>query len=234
MVATTRVGARRRRGSGTGGTVRDQLGATLVAGWRDWRRNPVMWGAVGGGSDRPRAVGQGDHPQGQNAGRASRGWPRFVAMLDPAHFHPAVMVPIAVASLATTLAGMFMILDGAVADRRVALAGMPGRRAHHLAGPGRPRGDPGHRRDTRGHHHRVRRPPVGRVRRREPGDRPHLWSARRLLGPLLGRVSGVFVAFLLPFVDLGIGQSPMLRSEPLAWAKLLPGTAACTCSSTEH
>jgi hypothetical protein len=44
-----------------------------------------------------------------------------------------------------------------------------------------------------------------------------------LLGPILGRVSGVFIAFLLPFLDLGIGQSPMLRSEPPDWAQYLPG-----------
>jgi hypothetical protein len=44
-----------------------------------------------------------------------------------------------------------------------------------------------------------------------------------LLGPILGRVSGVFIAFLLPFLDLGIGQSPMLQGEPAAWARYLPG-----------
>jgi len=44
-----------------------------------------------------------------------------------------------------------------------------------------------------------------------------------LLGPLAGRVSGVFIAFLVPFLDLGIAQSPMLRAEPPAWARLLPG-----------
>jgi len=37
-----------------------------------------------------------------------------------------------------------------------------------------------------------------------------------LLGPLAGRVSGVFIAFLVPFLDLGIAQSPMLRAEPPA------------------
>ncbi len=43
------------------------------------------------------------------------------------------------------------------------------------------------------------------------------------LGPIFGRVSGVFIAFLVPFLDLGIGQSPMLRAEPPAWAHALPG-----------
>lgn len=43
------------------------------------------------------------------------------------------------------------------------------------------------------------------------------------LGFLLGRVSGVLVAFVVPFLDLGITQSPMLRIEPPEFAVLLPG-----------
>ena len=42
-------------------------------------------------------------------------------MLDPANFHPAVMVPIAVASLAT-IAGLLMLLDTTTTDRRLHLA----------------------------------------------------------------------------------------------------------------
>ncbi len=33
----------------------------------------------------------------------------------------------------------------------------------------------------------------------------------------------MFVAFLISFLDLGIAQSPMLRAEPPAWGRLLPG-----------
>lgn len=36
----------------------------------------------------------------------------------------------------------------------------------------------------------------------------------------------VFVAFLVPFLDVGIGQSPMLRGEPADWAQYLPGYGA--------
>jgi hypothetical protein len=31
------------------------------------------------------------------------------------------------------------------------------------------------------------------------------------------------MAFLIPFLDIGIGQSPMLRGEPADWATYLPG-----------
>ena len=44
-----------------------------------------------------------------------------------------------------------------------------------------------------------------------------------IIGPLLGKVAGVFVAFLIPFLDLGIIQSPMLRPQPANWAHFLPG-----------
>jgi hypothetical protein len=33
----------------------------------------------------------------------------------------------------------------------------------------------------------------------------------------------VFVAFLIPFLDIGIGQSPMLRGEPPTGPPTLPG-----------
>jgi hypothetical protein len=44
-----------------------------------------------------------------------------------------------------------------------------------------------------------------------------------LVGPLFGRVSGVFLAFLVPFLDVGISQSPMLSAQPDQWAHWLPG-----------
>ncbi|MBY0396431.1 MAG: ABC transporter permease, partial [Thermoleophilia bacterium] len=47
-----------------------------------------------------------------------------------------------------------------------------------------------------------------------------------LLGPPAGRIGGLYLVFLIPFVDLGIGQSPMLRPEPPGWAELLPGYGA--------
>lgn len=46
-----------------------------------------------------------------------------------------------------------------------------------------------------------------------------------VLGPLVGRVAGVFIAFLVPFLDLGLVQSPML-GDPPGWGHLLPGWGA--------
>ena len=47
-----------------------------------------------------------------------------------------------------------------------------------------------------------------------------------VIGPVFGRVAGVFVAFLIPFLDLGVGQSPMLRATPPRWAEFTPGYGA--------
>jgi len=44
-----------------------------------------------------------------------------------------------------------------------------------------------------------------------------------LIGSVFGRIGGLFGAFLVPFLDLGIAQSPMLRADPAAWAAFLPG-----------
>jgi hypothetical protein len=47
-----------------------------------------------------------------------------------------------------------------------------------------------------------------------------------LLGPVFGRVGGVLIAFLLPFIDLGVEQSAMLHPVPSGWAHALPGYGA--------
>ena len=44
-----------------------------------------------------------------------------------------------------------------------------------------------------------------------------------IVGPVFGRVAGAYLAFLIPFLDLGIGQSPVLQGEPAGWAHYLPG-----------
>jgi len=47
-----------------------------------------------------------------------------------------------------------------------------------------------------------------------------------ILGPVFGRVAGVLIAFLIPFLDLGIAQDPMLHASPPGWAHYLPGYGA--------
>ena len=45
------------------------------------------------------------------------------------------------------------------------------------------------------------------------------------LGPIFGPVGGVH-RVPVPFLDIGIGQSPMLRPAPASWAQVLPGYGA--------
>ncbi|PWI12589.1 hypothetical protein DI272_44015 [Streptomyces sp. Act143] len=140
--------------------------------------------------------------------------------------HGGTMAPIAVGSLAT-LAGLFAVLDARTADRRLALAGF-----HPLTLLAA----------------RLTVIALGALAATgaalavtatvfDAAQWPWHIAANTLialtyaligvlLGPLFGRVGGVLIAFLLPFIDLGIEQSPMLRPTPPAWAHALPGYGA--------
>ena len=137
--------------------------------------------------------------------------------------HGGIMAPIAIASLAA-IAGLFTVLDARSGDRRLVLAGFrPGRlllsrlavivllallaTAASLAVT------------------------ATVFHARQWG----LYAAANtlialtyalvgvLIGPLFGRVAGVFVAFLVPFIDLGIEQSPVIHPRLSGWSEALPG-----------
>lgn len=137
--------------------------------------------------------------------------------------HAGTMAPIAVASLAT-VAGLFIALNARDGDRRLVLSGLD--RSALLAG-------------------RFGEVAVAVLVTTTaslvvtalvfPAEQ---WGAfiggmlllaivyalfGMCLGFLLDRVSGVLIAFVVPFLDLGITQSPMLRLEPPGPALLLPG-----------
>jgi hypothetical protein len=151
---------------------------------------------------------------------------QVTTMVSLAAIHPAVMGPIAIASLAA-IAGMFIMLDSRAGDQRLVLAGQrPGpllaarlslialaamaATAVSLAVTAA----------------------VSDVRQWGVYIAANVLVAATyaligvLIGPLAGRVAGVFIAFLIPFIDLGISQSPMLRATPAAWAHFLPGYGA--------
>lgn len=137
--------------------------------------------------------------------------------------HAGTMAPIAVASLAT-VAGLFIALNNREGDRRLILSGM--HRSSLLAG-------------------RFGEVAVAVLvtaaaslavtamvfpARQWPGFVGGIALVGAVyallgmcLGFLLGRVTGVLIAFVVPFLDLGITQSPMLRLAPPDLAVLLPG-----------
>jgi hypothetical protein len=223
VVATTCSVARRPYAVRNPGSPWIQLITGLRMGWHDWRRTPTLWvllvvvPAV--------FIWMSDliTPSGHTPVTVRENGRTFTEMVDPAHFHAGSMAPFAVGSLAA-LAGTFIALDARSADRRLALAGQ--RRLVILA--------------TR----------MGMVMLAgllasaasiamvATVFEPHQWDVYVVgillvsvsygligvaVGPILGRVSGTFLAVLLPFLDLEIGQSPMVQGEPAGWARFLPG-----------
>ncbi|HEY0700397.1 MAG TPA: ABC transporter permease [Micromonospora sp.] len=221
-VARTR-GVRRPGSRARPGGVAAQVLAAVRSSWRDTRRNVALWAlfvavpvvfilsADAVTPDRPISLTVREH---------GRQLTRTFAMPD---VHGATMASIAVASLAA-LVGLFVVLDNRAGDRRAALAGLrPGvlltarlavltgtlllAVAVSLA--------------TTALVFQATRWPVYATGNVLVALTYGLIGA--LLAPVFGRVGGVFVAFLLPFLDIGITQSPMLHPTPVSWSKLLPG-----------
>lgn len=140
--------------------------------------------------------------------------------------HPGLMAPIAIGALAA-LVGLFMVLDARTADRRLVLAGF---RASSLFA--------------------SRLTVIGLLSALATATSlgvtaavftPRQWGlyilantlvaltyalVGVLIGWFFGRVGGVLVAFLIPFLDLAIEQSPMLNPEVSTLAHYLPGYGA--------
>lgn len=204
------------RGSG-------QLGAAFQTAWRNGRRNPVQWvlfvvvpavfilAAYAVTPDKPITFSVAEH------GRSAL---RTFAM--PA-VHGATMAPIAVASLAA-LVGLYGVLDSRDADRRVALAGL---RTRALLGArfgvltvNTLAATAVSMTATALVFHAVRWPTYIAANILIALTYGLIGA---LLAPVFGRVGGAFIAFLLPFLDLAIAQSPMLHPTPTTLSTLLPG-----------
>ncbi|MGW4102242.1 NAD(P)-binding protein [Streptomyces sp. NPDC004976] len=221
IIATSRV-ARPRRHTRPGSAV-DQVAAGVRMGLRETGRNRVLWAllvavpvvfvllAVATTPDEFTSMTVREH------GRALS---QQVWLPD---VHGGTMAPIAIASLAT-LAGLFTVLGARSADQRLALAGFrPGSLlASRLA---------------------VVTLLALLATAASLAVTATVFDARQwglyiaantlialtyaligvLIGPIFGRVGGVLIAFLVPFLDIGIEQSPMLHPQPPTWAHALPG-----------
>lgn len=200
-----------------------QLRTGLRAGWHDWRRTPVLWVLLAAVPAVFVLLSVPITPHGQAPMRLVEDGVSAIAIVDPAEIHPGTMAPIAIGSLAT-LAGVFIVLDSRAADRRLALAGfrVPALLAVRLL---------------------LVLAAAGISTAVTLGVTATVFTAHQwgtyaagnalvavmyaligvVLGPIFGRVSSVFLAFVIPFLDLGIWQSPMLRVEPEPWSQWLPG-----------
>jgi hypothetical protein len=223
VTARTATGGRRRPRSAIPGSARSQLAAAVSMALREWRRTPVL--AVLLAVVPAVFIWLSDlvTPHGHTPVTVREDGRSLVAMLDPADIHAGTMAPIAVGSLAA-LAGIFIALDSQAADRRLVLAGQ------------RPGVVLATRLGTIGLAAGVAT--VVALLVASTVFQPRQWGVYVLgnvlvavtyglvgvvLGRVFGRVSGTFLAFLVPFLDLGIGQSPMLAGEPPSWAQYLPG-----------
>ncbi|MGW5723395.1 ABC transporter permease [Amycolatopsis sp. NPDC003865] len=219
VTTTTRVAHRTRHRTG-------QFVTGLRMGLRDYRRNPVLWALLivvpvifiwlSKVITRNQTTVLSLVEDGQTV------TPTFWLP----NVHAGTMTPIAIASLAA-LAGLFIVLDARTGDQRLALAGfrVPALLAARLGVIAAA----------------VLLTTAASLTVTALVFDAHQWgvfiAANLLLaatyallgvclGPIFGRVSGVFIAFLVPFLDLGIGQSPMLRTAPPVWAQALPGYGA--------
>lgn len=220
VVMGRRPGRRAHRRPPGGGA---QLRTGLRLGWHDWRRTPVLWVLLAVVPAVFILLSEAITPHGQTPVVLREGGLSQVAIVDPAEIHAGTMAPIAVASLATLL-GVFLVLDSRSADRRLVQAGarrvvLVITRLLLVLGA------------------TVVATVVALTVTAtvfEPGQWGIYAAGNTLLavtyacigiilGPVFGRVSSVFLAFLIPFLDLGIWQGPMLREAPEAWTRWLPG-----------
>ena len=47
-----------------------------------------------------------------------------------------------------------------------------------------------------------------------------------IVGPVFGRLGGLYVLLVVPFIDIGLAQNAMFSAAPPAWAKFMPAHGA--------
>lgn len=198
------------------------MGAGLRYGFREYRRNVVLWVlliAMPGAFITLSFAITPDSPARVTSGATSR----IVSMID---LHGATMVPITVGFLAG-LAGLFVVLGSAQADRRLTLAGFrPGEVLSARLGI------------------------VGlaavlttavSLGVTAADFQPKAWlpfagaslmvaltygMVGVLVGPVVGRLGGLYLMFLIPMIDVGIAQNAMFGGALPSWGKFLPAYGA--------
>jgi hypothetical protein len=223
LIARTSSVGRAKRSRHPAGSPADQYQRGLTLGLRELGRHPALWALLAVVPAVFILLSDAITPSGHTGIAVHEDGALAVKMFDPAQIHAGTMAPIAVASLAM-LVGLFTIIATRDTDRRLCLAGL--RPATLFA---------------------VRLTTIAAavliavvvsLLVTSAVFTPENWlvyvggnllvaatyaMVGVLVGPLFGRVSGVFLAFLIPFLDVGISQSPMLSTQPDEWAHWLPG-----------
>lgn len=222
LVVAPTAGSKRDAGSSR---QRSPLWFGVRMGLTDWKRTPLLWLLLVVVPTVFILLADAITPHGSTPVVVREVGVQRTVIFDPALIHAGTMAPEAIASL-TALVGVFIVLDARAGDRRLVLAGQ--RALIAIA--------------TRILLVTLAALVVTMVSLAVTAT---VFTAQQwvvyglgslalsmtyglvgmLLGPIFGRVSGVFMAFLLPFIDLGLGQSPMLGDAPSSWARWMPGYA---------
>jgi hypothetical protein len=220
LLATTRparMGGRRRI---TGGLAR--IGTGLRYAWREYRRNIALWVLLVGLPLFFISVSSAVTPDDPAPVALIENGRSSISILSMTAVHGAIMVPITVAFLAG-LAGLFVVLGSAEGDRRLVLAGF------------RPR--------------EVLAARLGVITLAAAlvtavtlavtavSFQPEVWLIFAVatmavavtyamigvvVGSLVGRIGGLYLMFLLPFLDVGLAQNVMFDAAPPSWATWMP------------
>ena len=203
-----------------------RLGAVLRADMREYRRNRVLWALLVVVPAIFIVMAVAVTPDKLGPVVLVDGGRRFTAMLSMRRVHAATMAPVTAAFLAG-ITGLFVITGSAGGDRRLVLAGFRPRevlagRLGVIAGAS------------------VVTTAVA-VAVSGALFPPRQWVvftaanllialtyalAGVLIGPLTGRLGGLYLILLLAFVDVGLGQTVMFTSVPPAWGAFLPARGA--------
>jgi hypothetical protein len=224
VVTATSRAARVRRARADSATTQMLVGARM--GLREVGRNRVLWALLVAVPAVFIALSAVTTPSRYETMIVREGGVDVAARFWFPDTHPGLMAPIAIGALAA-LVGLFTVLDARTADRRLVLAGF---RASSLFA--------------------SRLTVIGLLAALATATSlgvtaavftPRQWGlyilantlialtyalVGVLIGWFFGRVGGVLVAFLIPFLDLAIEQSPMLNPEVSTLAHALPGYGA--------
>ncbi len=200
--------------------------AALRFGLREYRRNPAMWVLLVVLPVFFTSLSFWVTPDDPAPVRLVENGRSAIAILSMIDVHGAIMVPITVAFL-SGLAGMFVVQSSLEADGRLALAGYRASevlvaRLSVIAAAGL----------------LTAAVSLGVT---AVDFAPEQWGVFALAtvivaltygmvgvlaGSLFGRVGGLYVMFLIPFVDVGIAQNIMFSAVPPGWGRFLPSRGA--------
>jgi hypothetical protein len=224
LLSTTRPVRASRPRRVIGGWARLRTG--LRYAWREYRRNTALWVLLIGLPLFFISLSIAVTPDDPAPVELVENGVRTISSLSMTDVHGAIMVPITVAFLAG-LAGLFVVIGSAEGDRRLVLAGFRPREvlaarlgvialAAVLVS-------------------------VASLTVTAASFQPEVWLTFALatvavavtyamigvvIGPLVGRLGGLYLMFLLPFLDVGLAQNVMFDAAPPPWAAWMPAHGA--------